>query len=900
MNPFLLPNDMSSHIKDAQKSTLKPPDVRAPSPLSTAEDAVDTGNWNDPPTRISRSPRPYRRKAREYAYASPLPSRTNSSFPTPVLTPTHSDSELLNDVSTPSSSRLPTRPASRLEIATPGESGAEADDEAFSFAKALPPPPLRPRKGLWNEQVSDIPDGRLARSRRGPKTQCLERTQKENGLLKTQDSVNKTRSIRGRLIQRGCEGACLGLVVYLVSSAALRNANEIEEGTIRVACSYIVLVTILTAFLLARRFRSLMQEGFADKEALSKVDPAPVLYPPLLPVLVSMSLGALDVDTIFTNMILGLSTLSRRLVFSSLLDSRFSTFHWLLTLLPIILGKIMQSINMTASFTAIAPQDVTSGTPQFHDFSLLFPLHQALLSPLRYITMNSLLSSEVQLLSVALINLLTLAQSPQMQIISYILWIGGFGIFYSCKTVLKSNVALERIPMWRFRRAGTVIKATRTFMGALAEGLRGSSGASEHVPGGDKNNKNRSPNGHISETTNVAPRPPLRPTKTKPAFLSPAHGTRGNISANKSKSHKRKPSFTVQPYLSLTPAQVTTTKWLYAGYTYFMIVFLIFGPLRVVVRRYALESVDPIGWALSYLFGDLNIVKWLRQDYPLRSWIPPTRVVHQSFKESTWLAYLHNDTPELRRALFSYWFIVVSLGVGTVLFLSNRIAVDTRRKVFHFTMVGLLLPAAFIDPCFLSLGLIVVVAVFLILEVLRAAQVRPVAQPLARFLSPYVDGRDLRGPIVISHIFLLIGCAIPFWLSLVAIPFVPTESPWNGWVVASRDVSMLAGVICVGMGDAAASLIGRAIGRHKWPWPGGKSLEGSVAFAMAVTVGLAAGKWWLVHGGWSNEKIVWPHFALYACFAASIAAMTEAVLTGCNDNVVVPLMLWLAVRGVDL
>ena len=60
---------------------------------------------------------------------------------------------------------------------------------------------------------------------------------------------------------------------------------------------------------------------------------------------------------------------------------------------------------------------------------------------------------------------------------------------------------------------------------------------------------------------------------------------------------------------------------------------------------------------------------------------------------------------------------------------------------------------------------------------------------------------------------------------------------------------MVAGVVCVGMGDAAASLIGRRYGRRKWPWAGGKSLEGSL---------------------------------------------------GGNDNVIVPVILWALVRGVRL
>jgi len=47
---------------------------------------------------------------------------------------------------------------------------------------------------------------------------------------------------------------------------------------------------------------------------------------------------------------------------------------------------------------------------------------------------------------------------------------------------------------------------------------------------------------------------------------------------------------------------------------------------------------------------------------------------------------------------------------------------------------------------------------------------------------------------------------------------------------------MVSGVICVGMGDVAASLIGRRYGGTKWIWGGGKVLK---ARAFATAVGLA-------------------------------------------------------------
>lgn len=215
-------------------------------------------------------------------------------------------------------------------------------------------------------------------------------------------------------------------------------------------------------------------------------------------------------------------------------------------------------------------------------------------------------------------------------------------------------------------------------------------------------------------------------------------------------------------------------------------------------------------------------------------------------------------------------------------------------------MVAMFLPATFIDPTFVSLALILVLAVFLLLDLFRASQLPPLSKPLTYFLAPYVDGRDHRGPVIVSHIFLLIGCAIPLWLSLAAIERTG-DTPWEGWDVSRRELSMISGVVCVGMGDAAASLIGRRYGRRRWCWSGGKSLEGSFAFAVAVVLGLSCARLWLLQGGWVGDSgDSWATSLGKGCIAATGASLTEAVLTGGNDNVIVPLILWLLVRGLRM
>jgi hypothetical protein len=58
---------------------------------------------------------------------------------------------------------------------------------------------------------------------------------------------------------------------------------------------------------------------------------------------------------------------------------------------------------------------------------------------------------------------------------------------------------------------------------------------------------------------------------------------------------------------------------------------------------------------------------------------------------------------------------------------------------------------------------------------------------------------------------------------------------------------------------------------------------------------------WLRVGGWANWEDYDFGSALAKCFiAGSGASLLESVLTAANDNVVVPIGLWLLVRGLGI
>jgi dolichol kinase len=576
---------------------------------------------------------------------------------------------------------------------------------------------------------------------------------------------------------------------------------------------------------------------------------------------------------------------------------------------------------------------------------LLFPLHQALLSLLHSFTTTSLLPAELQLLSIALINLLLFSSSPYAVILWTLLWIGGLGVYLSCGHVIRWGIALARIPRWRLRRATQSTSVGSKFL----KFFEWSWYNFHHLT----RNESTVDSDADDDQDHLRPRPSLRidalkaelltslrtsslfaddpetksaiePSSTNPTLEMPMNGyvsrkrryTMPNFQGStqfhqKPKLKRRRKTFVgslSQSFLNLTPIQATITKWLYAGYVYLTMLVLVLGPIRIVIERYALDNSEPFCWVIGYLFGDVPRVRSWVHLFKLESWIPlPAQSnSQQQLGHAEYIRQMVVGESNTRLLICGYCIIILALGMATVLHLSTVVEVDTRRKVFHGMMVAILVPSIYIDPAFIALALGLVLAGFLILELLRASQLPPLSKPLAYFLTPYVDGRDLRGPVVVSHIFLLIGCAVPLWLSL-ADAVLAGKRPWRGWEVRERDVSMVSGVVCVGLGDAAASLIGRRYGRRKWPWAGGKSLEGSAAFALAVAVGLSLGKFWLWFGQWDDRHYVpldrpagMSGTLGKAVVGACLASLMEAVLTGGNDNVIVPILLWLVVRALDM
>lgn len=111
-------------------------------------------------------------------------------------------------------------------------------------------------------------------------------------------------------------------------------------------------------------------------------------------------------------------------------------------------------------------------------------------------------------------------------------------------------------------------------------------------------------------------------------------------------------------------------------------------------------------------------------------------------------------------------------------------------------------------------------AALIFLEYIRYFAVVPFGKEIHLFLVGFLDGRD-GGPIILSHLYLLMGCAAPVWLA------------------EHHILAGLSGIFALGVGDAMASIVGKRFGRHRWPGTI-KTVEGTVAFIGSVMVAAGA------------------------------------------------------------
>lgn len=188
---------------------------------------------------------------------------------------------------------------------------------------------------------------------------------------------------------------------------------------------------------------------------------------------------------------------------------------------------------------------------------------------------------------------------------------------------------------------------------------------------------------------------------------------------------------------------------------------------------------------------------------------------------------------------------------------NSRLSVVVRRKWFHLLAVVLFGPVTSMMPQLQSLSYAIALCIMAVAEELR----RDIPF-LQSFYLHFVDPTKDNPALIVSHVFLILGCAIPLWTAEWIYDDISMHHSLSQW-----------GVLCLGIGDASGAVFGTFFGRHHWG-QNRRTIEGSLAMLLSIGIGAIA---------------LSPRNYVALAVAATVTTLMEA-FTLQMDNLVLPIV----------
>jgi len=215
-------------------------------------------------------------------------------------------------------------------------------------------------------------------------------------------------------------------------------------------------------------------------------------------------------------------------------------------------------------------------------------------------------------------------------------------------------------------------------------------------------------------------------------------------------------------------------------------------------------------------------------------------------------------------SLASLWTAGVAVAV-TVAYNARSIPITMRRKAFHFLAVAMFAPTLTATSAHGELIRVAFAVAFALFSAVECARVFDAyyghglfGWKLSVLLAQFV-GDSVVSLVILDHFSLLLGVAVPAWLS-----------------ADRRSLAQWAGVLTLGVGDSFASIIGSTFGRTRvFGDKTYKTLEGSIAFAASTYVAAR-----VVDADVSATRLA---------VACVVTALCELSIEG-TDNLAIPLI----------
>ncbi|KAI6122178.1 histidine kinase [Pisolithus croceorrhizus] len=338
------------------------------------------------------------------------------------------------------------------------------------------------------------------------------------------------------------------------------------------------------------------------------------------------------------------------------------------------------------------------------------------------------------------------------------------------------------------------------------------------------------------------------------------------------------------------PRSEMRRTWLYSAFA--LVFTLILLVIRFFLAQYHIaiwqskkKWTRPLLLAYWALLGSISVAGWNRQLSRSRKYRPRTTSVHpgenviQVVPVSATQSQKATEGVPLASPTGALGLTFPQLPNGTqvatdLLDAADKhvptLGVNARRKFFHGLAVAMFLPGVAVDPAFTHLSFSAAFALFIFAEYVRYFAVYPFGAAVHLFMNEFLDQKD-SGTAILSHFYLLMGCAGAVWL----------EGP--------SQLDQYTGILALGVGDAMASIIGKRIGRYRWFAGSPKTVEGSLAFVFSLV--LCA---WCLRLFGLVDDFSMSRYAAVVTLVSVLEGFTDQ-----NDNLTLPLYMWSMLVVVD-
>ncbi|KAF0993121.1 hypothetical protein HZS_4855 [Henneguya salminicola] len=199
------------------------------------------------------------------------------------------------------------------------------------------------------------------------------------------------------------------------------------------------------------------------------------------------------------------------------------------------------------------------------------------------------------------------------------------------------------------------------------------------------------------------------------------------------------------------------------------------------------------------------------------------------------------------------------------------------RKVFHIFIVICYIPGVILDEELLCIATSGLLWLFCIAECIRLSSFTSMGSRLNQYIIPFLKEGCASWFIIPNHFLLLISVSLPIWI----INFI-YFGDYTKVLLAHRLNFLLSCIICVGIGDATASIIGVRYGKHKIS-SGRKTYEGVIASFIIQFIFYAS-----VFRIFSG--ILSPTYFDFVYFFCSLTTSIIEGLTLQEDNIILPIL----------